>query len=86
MYSKILFFRMKTQAKRLNDLSDLPFKNDFVWFPNGHGGGQLLHRQWDSGKSPSYQLYTLPNQLTPALLKQLPEGAPLDLILERQLG
>lgn len=71
---------MQKTPRIFKSLSELPWHNDFVWFPNGHGGGHLLHRQFTAEKEVEYWLYTLPNEgVTIEMYESLPESAPFEL-------
>jgi Uma2 family endonuclease len=71
---------MENKPRILKTLADLPWRNNFVWFPNGHGGGHLLHRNFTEEEQFEYWLYTIPNDnVSIAMYQSLPESAPFEL-------
>jgi len=71
---------MENKPRILKTLADLPWRNNFVWFPNGHGGGHLLHRNFTEEEHFEYWLYAIPNEgVTIAMYQSLPESAPFEL-------
>jgi Uma2 family endonuclease len=71
---------MENKPRILKTLADLPWRNNFVWFPNGHGGGYLLHRNFTEEEQFEYWLYTIPNDnVSIAMYQSLPESAPFEL-------
>lgn len=72
---------MEIPTQVITHLAALPWRNNFCWLPDGHGGGVLLQRKATEDRE-AFWRYDFPadHHLTTEEFLSLPEGAPFELI------